>query len=98
MSRLPLRFNKTAAGQAIGIGTHTLHSPDSEIGHTIVGFFNAMSPEFLLYPALIELLLEDFLSRKSWYEMRGRNRVAACILVFVGAFWIHVTVMNTVKT
>ncbi|CAH0021557.1 unnamed protein product [Clonostachys rhizophaga] len=78
--------NRTPAGQAIGIGTHTLYSPDSEIGHTIVGFFNAVSSGFLLYAALVELLSEDFLSRKSWYEMRGGKRVVACVLVFVGAF------------
>ncbi|RTE83886.1 hypothetical protein BHE90_001553 [Fusarium euwallaceae] len=73
-------------GQAIGIGTHKLYSPDSQVGHTVVGFFNAVSSGFLLYAALVELLSEDFLSQKSWYEMRGGRRVVAFALVFVGAF------------
>ncbi|RSL86183.1 hypothetical protein CDV31_016443 [Fusarium ambrosium] len=76
----------TPAGQAIGIGTHKLYSPDSQVGHTVVGFFNAVSSGFLLYAALVELLSEDFLSQRSWYEMRGGRRVVAFALVFVGAF------------
>ncbi|RSL54720.1 hypothetical protein CEP54_009722 [Fusarium duplospermum] len=72
--------------QLVGIGTHKLYSPDSQVGHTVVGFFNAVSSGFLLYAALVELLSEDFLSQRSWYEMRGGRRVVAFALVFVGAF------------
>lgn len=88
MSRLLIPVNRTPAGQAIGIGPHTLYSPDTETDHAIVGFFKAVSSGFLLYAALVELLSEDFLSRKSWNEMRGGKRVAACVPVLVGAFLI----------
>jgi hypothetical protein len=46
---------------------------------------NAMSSGLLVFAALIELLAEDFLSDHSWGVLRGRKRVAACLLVLFGA-------------
>ncbi|KAF3482511.1 uncharacterized protein GIQ15_05270 [Arthroderma uncinatum] len=76
----------TPAGQAIGLATHTLYSPDSEIGLIMVGTMNAISSGLLVYASLVELLSEDFLSDESWRVLRGKRRVFACILVFLGAF------------
>ncbi|UPX13750.1 uncharacterized protein EKO05_0004249 [Ascochyta rabiei] len=76
----------TPLGQAIGIATHTLYSPDSEIGLLIVGIMNAISAGFLVFASLVELMSEDFLSDESWQVLRGKKRVAACLLVFCGAF------------
>ncbi|KAL7779591.1 hypothetical protein CFE70_009095 [Pyrenophora teres f. teres 0-1] len=76
----------TPIGMAIGIATHTLYSPDSEIGLLVVGIMNAVSAGFLVYASLVELLSEDFLSDESWKVLRGRKRVGACFLVFGGAF------------
>ncbi|PHH61463.1 hypothetical protein CDD81_371 [Ophiocordyceps australis] len=78
----------TPLGQAIGLATHTLYSPDSEIGLTLVGVMNAISAGLLTFASLIELLSEDFLSEESWRILRGRSRVVACILVFCGAFFM----------
>ncbi|KAK2875657.1 hypothetical protein FQN49_001515, partial [Arthroderma sp. PD_2] len=78
--------NSTPAGQAIGLATHTLYSPDSEIGLIMVGTMNAISSGLLVYASLVELLSEDFLSDESWRVLRGKRRVYACILVFLGAF------------
>ncbi|KAK0663920.1 putative transporter [Cercophora samala] len=75
----------TPIGQAIGLATHTLYSPDSEFGLILVGTMNAISSGLLVFAALIELLAEDFLSDDSWATLRGRRRVAACFLVFFGA-------------
>ncbi|RDA93240.1 hypothetical protein CP533_6526 [Ophiocordyceps camponoti-saundersi (nom. inval.)] len=76
----------TPLGQAIGLATHTLYSPDSEIGLIVVGVMNAVSAGLLTFASLVELLSEDFLSDQSWRDLRGKQRVIACILVFFGAF------------
>jgi zinc transporter 1/2/3 len=80
----------TPLGQAIGIATHTLYSPDSEIGLLVVGVMNAISAGFLVFASLVELLSEDFLSDESWKVLRGRRRVFALLLVFFGAFGMSV--------
>ena len=79
-------FHRTPAGQAIGLITHTLYDPESEVGLLLVGIMNAISAGLLLYASLIELLSEDFLSDESWKILRGKRRVYACLLVFTGAF------------
>lgn len=76
----------TPLGQAIGIATHTLYSPNSEIGLLVVGIMNAVSAGFLVFASLVELMSEDFLSDASWQVLRGKKRVIACLLVFAGAF------------
>jgi zinc transporter 1/2/3 len=76
----------TPLGMAIGIATHTLYSPNSEVGLLVVGIMNAVSAGFLVFASLVELMSEDFLSDQSWRILRGRKRVVACGLVFAGAF------------
>lgn len=76
----------TPLGQAIGIATHTLYSPGSEVGLLVVGVMNAISAGFLVFASLVELMSEDFLSDESWQVLRGKKRVMACLLVFCGAF------------
>ncbi|KAH7406166.1 ZIP zinc transporter-domain-containing protein [Phaeosphaeria sp. MPI-PUGE-AT-0046c] len=76
----------TPGGMAIGIATHTLYSPNSEIGLLVVGIMNAVSAGFLVFASLVELMSEDFLSDQSWQILRGKKRVVACLLVFSGAF------------
>ncbi|KAF2750363.1 Zip-domain-containing protein [Sporormia fimetaria CBS 119925] len=76
----------TPIGQAIGLATHTLYSPDSEVGLILVGVMNAISAGLLVFASLVELLSEDFLSDESWRILRGRRRIYACVLVFLGAF------------
>ncbi|ODH13143.1 hypothetical protein ACO22_07560 [Paracoccidioides brasiliensis] len=76
----------TPIGQAIGLATHTLYDPDSEVGLVMVGVMNAISSGLLIYSSMIELLGEDFLSDESWRILRGNRRVIAFFLVFLGAF------------
>merc|ERR1712054_642851 len=76
----------TPLGQAIGLATHTLYSPDSEIGLIVVGVMNSISAGLLVFASLVELMAEDFLSDDSWRVLRGRKRVMACVIVFLGAF------------
>ncbi|RSL39662.1 hypothetical protein CEP53_013896 [Fusarium sp. AF-6] len=78
----------TPLGQAIGLATHMLYSPDSEVGLIVVGVMNAISAGLLTFASLVELLSEDFLSDESWRFLRGRKRVYACLLVFFGAFFM----------
>jgi zinc transporter 1/2/3 len=78
----------TPLGQAIGIATHTLYTPDSEIGLLVVGVMNAISAGLLVFASLVELLSEDFLSDESWQVLKGKRRIYACILVFLGAFFM----------
>ncbi|KAL2004108.1 hypothetical protein VTN02DRAFT_328 [Thermoascus thermophilus] len=76
----------TPIGQAIGLATHTMYAPDSETGLLLVGTMNAISAGLLIFASLVELMSEDFLSDESWRILRGRRRVGACVLVFLGAF------------
>jgi zinc transporter ZupT len=76
----------TPIGQAIGIATHTLYSPASEVGLIVVGVMNSISAGLLVFASLVELLSEDFLSDESWKVLRGRKRLVACLFVFLGAF------------
>ena len=84
----------TPVGQAIGLGVHGLYDPESEVGLLMVGVVNAVSAGLLVYAGLVQLLAEDFLSEKSYVELRGRRRVQACgsvvggamLMAFVGAF------------
>ncbi|KAA8642481.1 putative plasma membrane zinc ion transporter [Aspergillus tanneri] len=65
----------TPIGQAIGLATHTLYSPDSEVGLLLVGTMNAISAGLLIFASLVELMSEDFLSDESWRVLRGKRRV-----------------------
>ncbi|KAK6350861.1 hypothetical protein TWF718_004043 [Orbilia javanica] len=76
----------TPIGQAIGIATSSLYSPDSEVGLILVGAMNAISAGLLVFASLVELLSEDFLSYESWRVLRAKRRVFGCLLVFFGAF------------
>jgi hypothetical protein len=49
---------------------------------------NAISAGLLTYASLVELLSEDFLSDESWRLLRGKSRIVACVLVFLGAFFM----------
>ncbi|KAK0112594.1 hypothetical protein ONS95_014338 [Cadophora gregata] len=76
----------TPIGQAIGLATRTLYSPESETGLLIVGIFNAISAGLLTYASIADLIVEDFLSDESWRVLRGKKRIIASLLVFGGAF------------
>lgn len=76
----------TPLGQALGIATHTLYSPDSRVGLIVVGVMNSISAGLLTFASLVELLSEDFLSDESWTYLRGAKRVVGFSLVFAGSF------------
>ncbi|KAK6505475.1 hypothetical protein TWF481_007373 [Arthrobotrys musiformis] len=76
----------TPIGQAIGLATHTLYDPASEVGLLMVGIMNAISSGLLLFAGLVELLAEDFLTDESWKVLKGKKRIHASLCVFAGAF------------
>ncbi|OQN97793.1 hypothetical protein B0A48_16114 [Cryoendolithus antarcticus] len=84
----------TPIGQAVGLGVHGLYDPSSEVGLLMVGVVNAVSCGLLVYAGLVQLLAEDFLSERSYVELKGKRRVQACgaviggamLMAFVGAF------------
>ncbi|EPS41011.1 hypothetical protein H072_5120 [Dactylellina haptotyla CBS 200.50] len=76
----------TPIGQAIGLATHTLYDPASEVGLLMVGIMNAISSGLLLFAGLVELLAEDFLTDESWKILKGKKRIQASLCVFAGAF------------
>ncbi|KAF3920871.1 hypothetical protein ABW21_db0205010 [Orbilia brochopaga] len=76
----------TPIGQAIGLATHTLYDPASEVGLLMVGIMNAISSGLLLFAGLVELLAEDFLTDESWKILKGKKRIQASVCVFAGAF------------
>ncbi|KAF3092977.1 hypothetical protein TWF569_010296 [Orbilia oligospora] len=76
----------TPIGQAIGLATHTLYDPASEVGLLMVGIMNAISSGLLLFAGLVELLAEDFLTDESWKILKGKKRIHASLCVFAGAF------------
>lgn len=80
----------TPIGQALGIATHSLYTPESQTGLLMVGIMNAISSGLLVFAALVELLAEDFLSDDSWRDLRGGRRIFACICVFLGALCMSV--------
>ena len=88
LAQMLTRHLSTPIGQAIGLATHTLYSPGSEVGLIVVGVMNAISAGLLTFASLVELLSEDFLSDESWRFLRGKKRVCACLLVFFGAFFM----------
>lgn len=77
--------SRTPAGQAIGLATHKLYSPESTTGLLMMGIMNAISGGLLLWASLVELIMEDFLSDESWKILTGKRRVVACFLVFTGS-------------
>lgn len=52
----------------------------------MVGTMNAISSGLLTFTSMVDLLSEDFLTEESWRTLRGKRRVLACLLVFLGAF------------
>ncbi|CZS88372.1 related to Fe2+/Zn2+ regulated transporter [Rhynchosporium agropyri] len=75
----------TPIGQAIGLATHTLYSPESQTGLLIVGIFNAISAGLLTYASIADLIVEDFLSDESWRVLRGKRRIFASLLFTITA-------------
>lgn len=75
----------TPVGQAIGLAIHTLYSPYSYEGRVIIGVMYAISGGMLMYAGLVELLAEDFISDASWDVLKGKERVAAFILLLLGS-------------
>ncbi|ORY56598.1 ZIP zinc transporter-domain-containing protein [Pseudomassariella vexata] len=76
----------TPIGQAIGLAARSAYSPDSDVGLLLVGIMNAISAGLLVFASLVELLSEDLLTDESWRILRGKRRVAACLLILAGAF------------
>jgi len=76
----------TPIGQAIGLAVHTLYDPQSQFGLLMVGIVNGISAGLLLYAGLVQLLAEDFLSDRSYVDLRGWRRVEACGAVVAGCF------------
>jgi zinc transporter 1/2/3 len=83
--RMLTERRRTPVGQAIGLALHSSYSPDSESGLLLVGIMNAISAGLLIYASLTELLVQDFLSDRSWRTLRGLSRVGACSWVVLGA-------------
>ena len=75
----------TPIGQAIGLAVHRLYDPQSQFGLLTVGIVNAISSGLLLYAGLVQLLAEDFLSDKSYSDLKGRRRLEASGAVVGGA-------------
>lgn len=75
----------TPAGQLLGLLVHNLYDPFSETGLLMVGIMNAISSGLLLFAGLVELLAEDFLSDKSYEQLKGRRRIHACASVVAGS-------------
>ncbi|KAF8473320.1 Zinc/iron permease [Kalaharituber pfeilii] len=80
----------TPIGQAIGLATHTLYSPESKAGLLMVGIMNSISSGLLVFAGLVELLAEDFLSDDSWKDLRGKKRLTAFLSVILGAVGMSV--------
>jgi len=51
----------------------------------MVGVMNAISSGLLIFAGLVQLLAEDFLTKKSYGTLRGRRRVEAFVAVIAGA-------------
>ncbi|RSL77331.1 hypothetical protein CEP51_009162 [Fusarium floridanum] len=88
---LVFAFGTTAPiGQAIGIASRNSYDPESELGLIMVGVFNAISSGLLIYAALVNLMVEDFLSEEATLLMKKKDKIAALAWVFLGAFGMSV--------
>ncbi|KAK7428112.1 hypothetical protein QQZ08_005351 [Neonectria magnoliae] len=82
---LVVAFATTAPiGQAIGLITRNSYDPESAIGLILVGVFNAISSGLLIYAALVDLLVEDFLSEEANRVMKKKDKIAAFGWVLLG--------------
>ncbi|KAJ4319631.1 hypothetical protein N0V84_006267 [Fusarium piperis] len=82
---LVFAFGTTAPiGQAIGIASRNTYDPESELGLIMVGVFNAISSGLLIYAALVNLMVEDFLSEEASLLMKKKDKIAALAWVFLG--------------
>jgi zinc transporter ZupT len=80
----------TPIGQAIGIWMHGLYDPLSKVGLLMVGVTNAISSGLLLFAGLVQLIAEDFLSERSYDELKGWRRIEACAAVGLGGLLMAV--------
>ncbi|KAF4968627.1 hypothetical protein FSARC_4002 [Fusarium sarcochroum] len=88
---LVLAFGTTAPiGQAIGIASRNSYDPEGELGLIMVGVFNSISSGLLIYAALVNLMVEDFLSEEAQLVMKKKDKIAAFAWVFTGAFGMSV--------
>ncbi|KAF5020173.1 hypothetical protein F66182_7813 [Fusarium sp. NRRL 66182] len=88
---LVLAFGTTAPiGQAIGIASRNSYDPEGELGLILVGVFNSISSGLLIYAALVNLMVEDFLSEEAQLVMKKKDKIAAFAWVFLGAFGMSV--------
>ncbi|RBR25062.1 uncharacterized protein FIESC28_02119 [Fusarium coffeatum] len=88
---LVFAFGCTAPiGQAIGILSRNSYDPEGEMGLIMVGVFNSISSGLLIYAALVNLLVEDFLSEEAQHLMKTKDRILAMCWVFLGAFGMSV--------
>ncbi|EEU42931.1 uncharacterized protein NECHADRAFT_84299 [Fusarium vanettenii 77-13-4] len=87
---LVFAFGTTAPiGQAIGILSRNSYDPESELGLIMVGVFNAISSGLLIYAALVNLMVEDFLSEEANLLMTKKDKIAAFAWVFLGGKSIY---------
>ncbi|KAM5341339.1 hypothetical protein ACJ41O_014370 [Fusarium nematophilum] len=83
---LVFAFGTTAPiGQAIGILSRNSYDPESALGLILNGTFNAISSGLLIYAALVNLLVEDFLSEEAQHLLTKRDKIKALVWVFLGA-------------
>ncbi|KAH7240851.1 Zinc/iron permease [Fusarium redolens] len=88
---LVLAFGSTAPiGQAIGIASRNSYDPESALGLIMVGVFNSISSGLLIYAALVNLLVEDFLSEEAQHLMKKKDKIAALCWIGLGAFGMSV--------
>ncbi|KAH7123523.1 ZIP zinc transporter [Dactylonectria estremocensis] len=88
---LVVAFGTTAPiGQAIGLLTRNTYDPESAFGLIIVGIFNAISSGLLIYAALVDLLVEDFLSEEANRVMKKKDKIAAFCWVLLGAIGMSI--------
>lgn len=80
----------TPIGQAIGIWMHGLYDPASKVGLLMVGITNAISSGLLLFAGLVQLIAEDFLSDRSYENLKGRRRIEASLAVAFGGLLMAV--------
>lgn len=75
----------TPIGQVIGLLLRNSYDPSSGMALIMVGTFNAVSAGLLVYAALVDLLVEDFLSERASMEMSGAKKAGAVCFVGMGA-------------
>lgn len=75
----------TPIGIAIGLGVHDTYNPESKSALIVQGVLDSISAGILLYAALVELLVNDFINDPKFHKKSIAHQCSAFFIFLLGA-------------